>query len=74
MATCWKATRSAMPCGRPVAEWSEADRERMADAAHDIANMVAAGHTPRADDVNTFRRLQQKRDAWLKATEVSSRG
>lgn len=46
-------------------EWADSDRQRMAAAAHDIANMVAAGLKPKPADLVTFRWLQHRRDTWL---------
>lgn len=50
----------------PLHSWNDSDRQKMADAAHDIANMVAAGLPPKPADVVTFRWLQNRRDQYLK--------
>jgi hypothetical protein len=53
--------------GKP--NWTEIDRLTYADLAHDIAFAVADGRDPRPEDVARFRRLTNRRDAFIGAEQ-----
>lgn len=58
--------------GAETTKWTDADRQALLDAAHDIAIMtVVVGLSPHQHDVETFRTLVAKRDASFRVRDDS---